>query len=91
MSKFRKKPVVIDAWLIEDVLWQFRNGTLQEELVQPHRDGVLLFADGCLHVQTLEGDSLRGPTDAYLIKGVKGEFYPCAGDIFRATYDVVDT
>jgi hypothetical protein len=26
----------------------------------------------------------------YIIKGIKGEFYPCRADIFEASYDEVD-
>ena len=37
-------------------------------------------------VETLEG-TMRGNPGDWLIKGVKGEVYPCADDIFRATYE----
>jgi len=40
-------------------------------------------------VQTLEGDMQAGRGD-WLIKGVRGEFYPCKDDIFRQTYEPVD-
>lgn len=36
-------------------------------------------------VKTLEGDMSAGPGD-YLIRGVKGELYPCRKDIFEETY-----
>ena len=39
-----------------------------------------------LVIPTLEGDHLAEPGD-WIIKGVKGEFYPCKPDIFAATYD----
>lgn len=42
-----------------------------------------------LIVKTLEGDMVANRGD-YIIKGVKGEFYPCKGDIFKATYDIVE-
>jgi len=41
-----------------------------------------------LTIHTLEGDHLATPGD-YIIKGVKGEFYPCKPDIFEQTYDIV--
>lgn len=41
-----------------------------------------------LIIKTLEGDMVANRGD-YVIKGVKGEFYPCKEDIFKATYDIV--
>ena len=41
-----------------------------------------------LIVKTLEGDMVANRGD-YIIKGIKGEFYPCKEDIFEATYDIV--
>ena len=43
-------------------------------------------ADGALMIRTLEGDMRATPGD-YIIKGVKGEFYPCKPDIFEQSYD----
>ncbi len=42
--------------------------------------------DEAFEVETLEG-TMRGNPGDWLIRGVKGEFYPCADDIFRATYE----
>lgn len=41
-----------------------------------------------LIIKTLEGD-MRCDKDDYIIKGVKGEFYPCKPDIFEQTYELV--
>ena len=41
-----------------------------------------------LLIPTLEGDMLASLND-WIIKGVKGEIYPCKPDIFAATYDPV--
>lgn len=38
-------------------------------------------------IDTLEGKMTASPGDV-IIRGVKGEFYPCRGDIFRETYDI---
>ena len=46
--------------------------------------------DGGIVIHTLEGDMRADPED-WIIKGVKGEFYPCKPDIFEATYDEVTT
>lgn len=42
----------------------------------------------CLDVKTLEGMVTAIPND-WIIKGIKGEFYPCKPDIFEATYEPV--
>lgn len=42
----------------------------------------------CILINTLEGQMKAIPGD-WIIKGVKGEFYPCKPDIFEATYDLV--
>lgn len=79
MAKFRKKPVVIEAV-------QFR-GNFDE--IEAFVGGDAEFRDGELIVATLEGPLRAAPND-WIIKGVKGEFYPCKPDIFAATYDAVD-
>ena len=74
--KFRKKPVVIDAV-------QF-TGNFDE--IEAFVGGDAELRDGELIVATLEGPLRAAPND-WIIKGVKGEFYPCKPDIFAATYD----
>lgn len=94
--KYRKKPVVIEAELFMAYttalapyppmpdggeLWQWltKNGahfSLQEE---PSGRAYLVL-------ETLEGDMAAHVGD-YIIKGIKGEFYPCKPDIFEATYE----
>ena len=76
--KFRKKPVVIEAV-------QF-TGTKENyaEILRfcPHA-GIL---PSCLLIKTLEGTHKANVND-WIIKGVKGEFYPCKPDIFELTYE----
>ncbi|HHF7341037.1 TPA: hypothetical protein ACPSKZ_000696 [Legionella anisa] len=81
--KYRKKPVVIEA-----VQW---NGRL-EDLVQAFGAEPLpigLYPIPQITIQTLEGD-MRCEIGDYIIKGIKGEFYPCKHDIFEATYEKVE-
>lgn len=85
--KFRKKPVVIEA--------EQYNGTNSSEIVKwadDHNSTIVEFAhesDGYrLIIPTLEGDMEVRPGD-FVIRGVKGEFYPCKPDIFEATYELV--
>ncbi len=84
MAKYRKKPVVIDAWQ-----WL----PSKPEDFQPEnwpewvRDGYVKVTLGeRLEVITLEGVMTAGAGD-WIIQGVKGEIYPCKPDIFAATYE----
>lgn len=81
MAKFRKKPVVIEA--------------VQFDGSKESATKVLFFIDPTLPpdaeasdltIKTLEGEMHASPGD-WIIKGVKGEFYPCKPDIFAATYE----
>jgi hypothetical protein len=82
MAKYRKKPVVIEAM-------QF-TGSNQVEAAAwmgcsfPERTSEYAV----LEINTLEGTMRVSPGD-WIIKGVKGEFYPCKPDIFEATYEAV--
>ncbi len=88
MSYFRKKPVVIEAVhfdgsresLAEVMAFTKGMGT-REVGVDPESGGFT--------INTLEGTMLASPGD-WVIKGVKGEFYPCKPDIFEATYEPVE-
>jgi hypothetical protein len=89
--KFRKKPVVIEAW-------QFKGGALsaREILTQlgpkcgvEHRHTSNAYHPHILVIQTLEGE-MRATEGDWIIRGVKGEYYPCKPDIFEATYEKVD-
>ena len=80
MSKFRKKPVVIEA-----VRWDGENF---DEVTLLSADGRIARRGHVLVVSTLEGDMIAGPGD-WIIRGVAGEVYPCKPDIFDKTYELV--
>lgn len=86
--KFRKKPVVIDAYQLpkvgEDVPESFHSWCEEVGFKDFESD-----RDEGLAIHTLEGLMRADPGD-WIIKGVKGEFYPCKPEIFAATYEVVD-
>ncbi len=88
VSKFRKKPVVIDA-----VLW---NGDNIEEIrafmhpAEPIYLPGFTNSDDIFGIQTLEGMHTAQKGD-WIIKGVKGEFYPCKPDIFAVSYEPENT
>ena len=81
MKRYVKKPIVIEAV-------QYNENNVQE---------ILNFCGGTAVVGTLNEitiKTLEGPLHVsegdFIIKGVKGEFYPCKPDIFEKTYDVVE-
>lgn len=87
-QRFRKKPVEIDA-----VRWDGTNwGEVCDFLGVPengHGDEETLRRDPSrmpVVIHTLEGD-MRAELGDWIIKGVRGEFYPCKPDIFDATYE----
>lgn len=79
IKQYRKKPVVIEAIKYSPenfhLCLKFGNGNIK----------VTLHG---LSITTLEGKMLAKVGD-YIIKGVKGEFYPVKPDIFKATYEEV--
>ena len=80
--RYRKKPIVIEA-----IQW---NGTNVDEVADfMERSAVMTDEDDRFHIPTLEGDIWASKGD-FIIKGVKGEFYPCKPDIFAATYEPVE-
>jgi len=85
MPKFRKRPVVVEAM-------QFTGQNALAVWVFMGRDDLArnpdLHATDCPIIHTLEGDLHASPGD-WIIRGVKGEFYPCKPDIFAATYEEV--
>ena len=94
--KFRKKPVVIEAFQLTEetrannVDWpEWANYAWNKD---PDEDGALFceagVGDGPLFICTLEGVMRVDFTD-WIIRGIKGELYSCRSDIFAATYEKV--
>jgi hypothetical protein len=84
MKQYKKKPVIVEA-----VQWTGNNET---EILQFVKDKYYRNFNGqfknCLFIETLEGD-MRANVGDFIIKGINGEFYPCAEDIFNKTYEEV--
>jgi len=79
--RYRKKPVVIDAVQFTGDLTAIQNFV---------GDTVISLAgDNNIVIPTLEGCHLAKRGD-YIIRGIKGEYYPCKPDIFEATYELVN-
>lgn len=79
--KYRKRPVVIEAVQFTGMNHVDVVSFLGEQPFEPSIEGIT--------IKTLEGDMLAVAGD-WIIRGVKGEFYPCKPDIFEATYEAVD-
>lgn len=89
MSKFRKKPVVIEAIQVPpagagieawaDIRKWLESGWQKRDVTYPPSG---------ISINTLEGDHLALPGD-WIIRGVQDEIYPCKPDIFEATYEPV--
>lgn len=79
--KFRKKPVVIEAEQFTE--W---NKDRCFNFVTCNKSADFLDDKPILKIQTLEGIMIACLGD-WIIKGVKGEFYPCKPDIFEQTYE----
>jgi len=91
MTKYRKKPVVIEAI-------QFTGNNIVEiiKFMQERANGdksrYLRYnaKKGEYFIPTLEGKYKLTEGD-YVICGIKGEFYPCKPDIFEMTYEKADS
>ncbi len=89
MPKFRKIPVVIEAWLWPGYGFakDAPGWVLDYRAVGGYH--VRLRQDGALEIPTLEG-TMRVDIGDWIIKGVEGELYPCKPGIFEKTYEAVD-
>ena len=85
--KFRKKPVEIEATQFTRLNWeeiqQFTNNTAHTLVIERRINGKCT----CV-IPTLEGEHIANEND-YIIRGVKGEFYPCKPDVFKLTYEKI--
>lgn len=82
MGKYIKRPIVVEAYKLfeEDVPGWFHRAK---------ENGTIEIKNNMIVVHTLEGKMGCEEGD-YIIQGVKGELYPCRGDIFKQTYQEAD-
>ena len=85
MAKYRKKPVIVEAVQYDGT----RESLLKIAQLQQAPSWLKVDGDDLL-IPTLEG-VMRAKVGDYVIKGVKGELYPCKPDIFEQTYEPVDS
>jgi hypothetical protein len=86
--KYRKKPVVIDA-----VVLDHENMHVPSWILTALHLGACTFVHDeatkkviGMDISTLEG-VMRADIGDYIIRGVKGEIYPCKPDIFHLSYE----
>lgn len=85
IRRYTKKPVTIEAAHLNEnnaaeIIWW-----IHKECPPEMNSIGLMMPGGAIKIRTMEGDMLALPGD-WVIKGVKGEFYPCKPDIFEAMY-----
>jgi hypothetical protein len=85
MSKYRKKPVEIEAVAFDGT----NRDVIIRWIIAAGGEARLGNLDPLFHIVTPEG-LMRVSVGDYAIQGVQGEFYTCKPDIFEATYDAVD-
>ena len=81
IKSYRKKPITIQA-----IQWTGKN---KKEIYSfAGIEALAVNNSDELVIHTLEGNMIAFKDD-YIIRGVKGEFYPCKPDIFEETYEEV--
>ena len=83
--KFRKKPVIVEAELYDGSKQSIAN-VLR---LGKGKGGAIELLPDYLIIKTLEGSHKANLGD-WIIKGVRGELYPCKPDIFEQTYEEVE-
>ena len=84
--KYRKKPVVVNAWQFDGTMQSAESIVTLDDSME-----ILSSVDGevFIIIDTLEGRMTGNPGDL-IIRGVKGEFYPCKPDVFSETYELAE-
>lgn len=76
LRKFRKRPITIEAIRVEE-------GNLEE--VARWCNGTAV--EGGVQIYTIDDNIAHANFGWWVIRGVKGEFYPCEPGVFAATYE----
>ena len=93
IKKYCRKPIVVEAiqWTGNntDEVLEFGRGKIKHRQYKYSPNGKDILYGEELYVETLEGE-LRANKGDYIIKGVRGEFYPCKPDIFEKIYEELE-
>lgn len=82
IKKYVKKPIVVEV-----IRWDGSDQAYDAIRDFSVRDAVKIPGTSKLMIKTLEGDH-KATLGDYIIKGIKGEIYPCKPDIFTETYEL---
>lgn len=87
MAKFRKLPVIVDAFKLGEA-WPdwFAAAVRNNDVVTNLTSYPTGATVGTITIRTLEGD-MTAVAGEWIIQGVKGEIYLCKPDIFQQTYE----
>lgn len=88
--KYRKKPIVIEAMQLTRMYSDLAVKFVGENNIEDFCLGEFAEDSCYIDIKTLEG-CMRASEFDWIIKGIKGEIYPCKPDIFEATYEQVNT
>ncbi len=92
--KYRKKPVEVEAWQWEGK-WLDECKNVPQWILEAENSNIITVTpadpeeDSFMSIKKIGKTHIARPGD-YIIKGVKGELYPCKPDIFEATYEAVE-
>lgn len=92
MTKYRKKPVEVEAFkfYVDAFPDWFTNAVTENKVILRNCNyGKYSIDEARCEIKTLEGTMVANGGD-YIIKGIKGELYPCKSEIFEATYETVN-
>jgi hypothetical protein len=91
---YRKKPVVIEAYQLVETEYSVKEAVkfafgvdIEDDMMETMF--TIAYQNGGLFIETLEG-TMKADFGDYIIRGIKGEVYPCKPDIFEATYELVE-
>lgn len=85
MGFYRKKPVIIEAFKWTGDVYQTDDPVWIVDLI---KQGKITISFPHMFIETLEG-VMKADAGDWIIKGIKGEVYPCKPDIFESTYEQV--
>jgi hypothetical protein len=94
MARYRKKPVEVEAFLfgVDNMPDWFMDKVISKDVVL-HRipfdeSRARNYGQMYCYIKTLEGTMQAYEGKDYIIKGIKGEIYPCKVDVFESTYEI---
>ena len=91
--KYRTKPVEIEAIRWTGLNFEEIKTFVGDSLIYGIIDTAWEVGKGrpfvLMKIKTLEGDMHVSEGD-YIIKGLRGEFYPCKPDVFEKKYELIN-